>query len=422
MPWITRWKQIVWDKPARPGIWRRKLGGFLLSTQLRDPQGRRRTAQKTCPEITTVEAAQHALDELRLAHRDALSGRKRSRTSFGAFALSTFQAKVSARDIKSAKGVEKWKTALEKHLVPTFGAIPCAELEHADIAEWRVKLSERMGVPERIRDAKKKKLVKNPVYFGPRSSNTLFAILRVLTKRMKRELGLERDPCEGLENFDVSEHPTYTDEKPNALTEEDARRFMAEWLKRYPQHYAMMVLGFATGLRPSTLRPLRRKGPDADFDAERGILRVRRSNSTGPSTMASTKTGKHQTVHMPPELVSILREQCALVEALEVEGRKPTDLLFPSRSGGFRSRSGLDKPFKAVSTAIGLRHPVTPRAMRRTFQDLMRLAGVDAVVTRSISGHATEGMQLHYSTAQAEEQRAGLAKVVQLVSSRRTGT
>jgi hypothetical protein len=32
----------------------------------------------------------------------------------------------------------------------------------------------------------------------------------------------------------------------------------------YPQHFAMTSLGFATGLRPSTLRPLRRAGDRAD--------------------------------------------------------------------------------------------------------------------------------------------------------------
>lgn len=421
MPWIERWKQIVWHPPMRPGIWRRKLGGFLLSTQIRDLQKRRRTAQKTCPDITSVEEAQRELDALRLEHRDAMTGRRRSKLPFGLFAASVFQAKVAARDIKSAKGAEKWSTALQKHLIPQFGAIPCADLRHGEFAAWRVKLSERIATPERIPGEGKKagKMVKNPVHFSPRTVNTLFSILRVITKRMCAELDLERDPSTGLENFDTTEHPTYTDEKPNALTGDEARSFMAKTRELYPQHYALEVLGLATGLRPSTLRPLRRKGPEADLDLARGILRVRRSNSKGDAVMLSTKTGRHQTIHLPPELTAILREQCALVEALEADGQKKSDLLFPSRLGGFRSRSGLDKPFKAVSTAIGLRHPVTPRAMRRTFNDLMRLAGIDAVVARSISGHATVGMQEHYSTAQVEEQRAGLAKVVRLVSSER---
>jgi hypothetical protein len=36
-------------------------------------------------------------------------------------------------------------------------------------------------------------------------------------------------------------------------------------------------------------------------------------------------------------------------------------------------------------------------------------------VTRSISGHATEAMQRHYSTVALEEQRNGLSDVIRLI-------
>ncbi len=36
------------------------------------------------------------------------------------------------------------------------------------------------------------------------------------------------------------------------------------------------------------------------------------------------------------------------------------------------------------------------------------------MVTRSISGHLTEGMQRHYSTVSGDEQRQALAKVIDL--------
>jgi integrase len=84
--------------------------------------------------------------------------------------------------------------------------------------------------------------------------------------------------------------------------------------------------------------------------------------------------------------------------------QRESDLLFPALHGGFRARSVLDKRFKAVAGAMGLGKRITPRGMRRTFQDLCRAAAVGDLVTRSISGHATEAMQRHYSTATLEEQ------------------
>ena len=44
--------------------------------------------------------------------------------------------------------------------------------------------------------------------------------------------------------------------------------------------------------------------------------------------------------------------------------------------------------------------------MRRTFNDLKRLAKVEAVVTKSISGHQTDRVREHYSTVTPD---AGLA-------------
>jgi hypothetical protein len=74
--------------------------------------------------------------------------------------------------------------------------------------------------------------------------------------------------------------------------------------------------------------------------------------------------------------------------------QKESELLFPSEVGGYRSPSSLDKPFAAVAKAIELKKRITPRAMRRSFQDLCRTAEVKDVVARSICGHATEAMHL----------------------------
>jgi hypothetical protein len=50
--------------------------------------------------------------------------------------------------------------------------------------------------------------------------------------------------------------------------------------------------------------------------------------------------------------------------------------------------------------------------MRRKFNDLARAARVEAIVTRSISGHLTERMQHQYSTVRPDEQRQSIARVI----------
>jgi integrase len=112
--------------------------------------------------------------------------------------------------------------------------------------------------------------------------------------------------------------------------------------------------------------------------------------------MEATKTDRDQRLLLPLELVEILEWHVANLPPGPMTN---SDLLSPAETGGYRSASCLDWPFDKVAAAIDLGYPVSPRAMRRTFQDLAREAGIHGVITRAISGHATESMQRHYSTA-----------------------
>ena len=56
--------------------------------------------------------------------------------------------------------------------------------------------------------------------------------------------------------------------------------------------------------------------------------------------------------------------------------------------------------------------------MRRTYQDMARQAQVHDVVTRAISGHATETMQFHYSSVADEEKREAVARIYSLTERR----
>ena len=53
--------------------------------------------------------------------------------------------------------------------------------------------------------------------------------------------------------------------------------------------------------------------------------------------------------------------------------------------------------------------------LRYTFTDLVRLANVDAVVRRALTGHVTEEMQRHYSTVGMDEKRAAVAGVLRVL-------
>src|SRR5690606_35645455 len=121
--------------------------------------------------------------------------------------------------------------------------------------------------------------------------------------------------------------------------------------------------------------------------------------------------GKPVVLDLPKELMDILRDHIAMLKGK----MKESELLFPSRTGGIRSRSALDKPFGAIAKKMKLSFNLTPRAMRRSFQDLAREAQIEALVTRSISGHATEEMRELYSTVRTKERLAAVEKIMRVV-------
>jgi integrase len=152
------------------------------------------------------------------------------------------------------------------------------------------------------------------------------------------------------------------------------------------QHFAKLI-----GLPPRKVRALRW---DADIDLSAGVI----------------STASDGNLRLSAEVMTILQALRDGMSGYAASG----DLLFPAETGGFVTASCLDKPFRKIVAAAKIKKLITPRAMRRTAQDLSRLAGVNDLVTRAVSGHSDIAMQELYSTIRGEEMRKSLAAVVQL--------
>ena len=397
--------------PTRPGIWRLRAGGFFIRARVTDPRMGKEYQRTTMlrGEGLTIRDAQRAQDQLRSDARAQLTGMTRSMPLWSEYAASLFESKVVEGKLKSPKSRERWGNVLAR-LIPVFGRIRVDELRSADLIEWRDQLARwvRDGMPS-MRERDHGKLVK----LSPVTANGWLSILKVICTAMTKHYELGRDPGNPVEYFRVQR--TYTREQPNAMTGVQVPLFLAKMKELYPQHYAMTFLGFVIGARPSTLRPLRRRGAEQDVLWDDKVVLLRRSNPLAQEIVDETKTSLDQEIPVPDALMRLLKEH---VGALPPGPMQDSDLLFPATTGGMRSRSVLDKPFRHVLRDLGWTLRLTPRGMRRTFQDLARQANVHDFITRAISGHATERMQRHYSTAQREEIRAAVGKVTSLVTTR----
>lgn len=399
--WIKQWNS--WISPTKlPGVWKRKEGGFLVRGRTKDPTtGTSKEIRKVLHVETEATALKWLEDELERV-RSGASADKPRKTRFADYAISLAERKLITKEIKSARGRERWKYTLE-HLiggtedVTGFGELFIDDIRPAHIEAWRTGIARLIG-------AKK---------YAPTTANGWLFVLRHILKRAKRELQLPFNAAEGVPSFDTSEHETYTEEEPNALTSEETAAFLACMKDEFPAQYAMTFLGFATGLRPSSMRPLRRNGATPDVLWDSGVILVRRSHTLKDEFMKTTKTGLRQRITVPAEVMDVLRWH--IDTQLLTPEQKSSELLFPADDGTFRSECFLTKAFGVVSELIGLKKKFTPRGMRRTFNDLARVANVEALVTRSISGHLTEQMREHYSTVSPTEQRESIGRVLRLV-------
>lgn len=387
----------VWisTAPVLPCVWSRKEGGHVVRARVMvEATGRKREIFKVLPDADAVAALQW-LEQERARVRNGSDQAPKQQVRFSEFATLLFEQKVKAGDIKSAAGRRKWGTVL-KRLVLDFGDFYVDKMQSADVDRWRQEQAERVHAGE----------------IAPTTVNGWLAILRVIMKAAKRTYKLAHYALDGVTDLDESEHDTYTDEEPNSLEPAEVQPYVALFREWYPQHFAMLYLGLITGLRPSTLRPMRRRGPECDVHWDDLKISVRRSHTFGEEVMRTTKQGRKYSIDLPKEAMDVLRWHVRT--QLETEEQQESDLLFPALDGGFRARAILLKPMAAVAAELDLRKRITPRALRRTFNDLARAAKVNDLVTRSISGHLTDKMQRHYSTVSSSEQRDALAKVIRL--------
>lgn len=414
MTWTKRWGYEMATKPTRPGIYRLKAGGYFVRARVTNRLSRRVEVSAVLHEAKTVTAAQAALDELVADARAAATGEIRKPPRWTAFAVSLLEERIRRGRIESEATVDGWRDLIAL-VDPVWGHIEAPRVSRQHIENWlnttvATWMSEGRTVLKKRRvGGRNGKIEMVPVttVIKPVTVNNWLRIVRAISHEVRDRFDLPRSAFKGIDFF-VEGRP-HTKEEPNALPtgDETIGKFLRLAREKFPQHYAMIYLGFVTGLRPSSLRPLRRKGAESDINWETGELQVRRSHSRRQHVMNRTKSKNDNVFTLPAEVLGVLRDHAGSLEGAMAK----SDLLFPSETGGLRTRGVLTKPFAAIRAELGITYRLTPRAMRRTFNDMARAAGIHDVVTRAISGHQDQEMQLHYSTAQSQETRSALAKV-----------
>lgn len=267
--------------------------------------------------------------------------------------------------------IDGYTSALENHVLPSLGKFYYSALRPADVQAWvNQKLS-------------KKKADGTPKY-AVKSVNNWFRVFRNMTRDAIVQLDLPRDPTSRITFPDGQQR-----DGNNALTPEQLSKFLGAMRADYPGNCALAATLAFTGLRFCHASALKWE----DIDEEK----------RAPKELP-----------LPVELGEILREHRSRLLKKQAAGLDE-GWVFPSGKGTLRTTGSLVKAWRACCDTAGITERFTVHGLRRTLNDLTRRAGVDAVVTKSITGHVTEQMREHYSSVALDEKRQALAAVVKLV-------
>lgn len=328
---------------------------------------------------TKVEAVR-ALALLQAEVEARVKAPERSTTTLGAWTplwLKSLARKGNASDAF----ITTRQQYLKAFILPRFGHRDPATIRPGEIDAWKDGLLEF-----RKEDGKP---------YAQGTLQTVFGCLRSLMRWVTVAADLKANPMTDV-RFDLN--------GPRKAPKESLTAAQTAALLRAAEHEtpdirAMLVLGFATGLRFCELSAVE----VSDFDFERGTLEIKRSQVGG--VVGEVKTAATaRLIYLPAEVIEVVK---AHLEWLKEESRIWGAVVFPSAVGSYRYPSVLAEPMRRCCEKAGIDKRLTSHCLRKTTNNLVRKAAGDTVA-RAMVGHATPEMTLLYSEVDRVEALAAL--------------
>lgn len=372
-----------------------------------DPRsGKRKQVEKLFDGVSAQQAARLRVAMIEEIERPV---QQVQRVRVGEFAQLWMKSKVLALDEAVAR---TYANALDQHVLPVFGDLFYDLVTKAEVQAWvdrslgsawatRKKSNKRKragGNPsQQPRKRRKDEVSKDTNQTYARNSVLgWFRVFRAMTRDAVDTLELSRDPTLRIR------FPPDSEKESNQLSPEEMLRFLDAMKQHYPGQHGLVALLAFTGLRFCHASALRWE----DWDEVEGILYVRRKQSRGRIGPVSRKKRAPPVIPVTPELKEALTDHRRWLELNKVPNQDA--LMFPSATGTLRTPNTLDFAKTKCLELAGIGRRFTLHGCRYSFTDLTRLAKVDAVTRRALTGHVTEQMQRHYSTVDVAEKREAM--------------
>ncbi|PRY16572.1 site-specific recombinase XerC [Kineococcus rhizosphaerae] len=320
-----------------------------------------REATKLWP--TKKEATTWANEQERLLLRGEWLDPKSGKVTVGEYADEWLDSKLHIKQTTR----ENYRNALDKRIIPTWGAVPLSGVTHEGVSSWVSRMHKGGSAASTIRES--------------------FVVLSGVLDLAVRRQRIPNNPAKGVS---LPSLPPLVNSDRRFLTAEQVWR-IADHISAERDRLPFLVLTF-TGLRVGELAGLRVR----DFDQLKREVRVSRQiiNRGGQQRVETPKTASsNRTVPVPPFLVALLTADLA--------GKGPDDPLVPAPRGGilrtenWRKRV-FDPAVRAAEVAVQVPgDTVRLHDLRHTFASLHIQAGTPPKQLSEMMGHSSIGVTLN---------------------------
>jgi integrase len=289
-----------------------------------------------------------------------------------------FAQRVLAGRRLQPRTLELYQGLLERHLLPTFGALGMSEITPSSVRGWYGRLARQ----------------------HPSTAAKAYRLLNTIMRVAVADDVIARSPCrvEGAGAENAPERPIATVAELGAMVEA-----MPERLR------ALLLLATWCHLRRNELLALRRRDVDLLHKTVSVTQALQRVKGQGLSFKEPKSRAGHRTVAIPPHIVPALTDHLTSYVAAD-----PDALVFTGEKGGPLEPPRLYKEWHRARLAIG-RPELHLHDLRHSGNTWAAATGASTKELMARMGHDSPQAALRYQHASADRDRVIADALAELV-------
>src|SRR5262252_4422948 len=144
--WIKRWNDLIWHTPTKPGVWKRKEGGFRIRGRAKNPRTGKldEINRALVDELDPGRALHTLLEEQAKIKAAAEAAAAPPAISLRDYGLALIERKRAAGDLTSPASLAAYRDVLKLHL-HELGDLLVGQIRRRDLETWKAHYGQEIA-------------------------------------------------------------------------------------------------------------------------------------------------------------------------------------------------------------------------------------------------------------------------------------